>query len=309
MPVFGRRAPRGSRSDEDLQAAQLAVDLFAGEALLAVDRLERSASPGDPSQRRIIANRLRYWAERFGLKGPPVEPDATDAPRILASAVGLATDPDNEAGVSLQAAIEQAGPDLTKGIADFRREFEDAYGGRIIVPGETDQWLGDSLKRLARAEVLREVVKLGATVRFSRSAVRAADELVEQGSRLQSGRAELAAAKALQGSSGRRFVARQAARVLTFAACAAGVELSSLPHPVRVALESSAGAALIVAAQRDTLVQWAAADADPRHAQLRLQAARADLTVGLNGPNPLGQRDAKAIRANRLGPGGVGRGG
>ncbi|HWD80320.1 MAG TPA: hypothetical protein VG497_15595, partial [Kribbella sp.] len=139
--------------DEEAAARQV-VDLFATEALLALDRYEQSFPADTPDKARRTADRLAHWWQRLGLEDVRPDRAGTDAEQILAKAAELSLDPDNEWGVSIEEASAQAisaaaaegRPLPVKGIEDFRKEFADAYGGRAQEPN-WDAWLAESLVR------------------------------------------------------------------------------------------------------------------------------------------------------------------
>ena len=150
------RAERREPTRDELAAAQQVVDLFAAEALLALDRYERSFPAQASDQARRTADRLAYWWRRLDLDDVRLDPEGSDAEQILAAAADLSLDPDNQWGLSLEEASAQAvtraamdGRTMpTTTVADLRKEFEDAYGGRADVPARDDEWLGQSLTRL-----------------------------------------------------------------------------------------------------------------------------------------------------------------
>lgn len=192
---------------DEREAAQQVVDLFAAEALLALDKLQRLDA-------RQAADRLVYWWQR--LRMDDVRLDGTDAEQILTMAVEQSFDPENDFGLSLADATTEAGnraalegrPTPSKGIADFRKDFEHAYGGQASVPAQDDEWLAQSMSRLARAAVLRDVVAQGAQVEFREPVRAAADRLVEQARQLMDSRTQQsqqpgpASARAIYGREG-----------------------------------------------------------------------------------------------------------
>jgi hypothetical protein len=301
----GRPAVPPSARDE-YAAAEQVMDLFASEALLALDKFERSFPPGDPAQPRQTADRLAYWWRRLGMDDVALSSDATDAQRILATAADLAMDPDNKWGVTIEEATSQAsmraslfdGRPVTQGVADLRRDFEESYGGALNLPRD-DGWLSESLTRLARASVLREVVGMGAKAKVSEQARGAADELVRQGQRLMDNRRELAAKKAEPVGGRREYIAQQLNYQATYFLYSLGVELTHVPQWAELALKVPAGAYLLYKAIEAWADRRDAIDSRLDPAQAQLRAVRADLTRNLDGSSPLGQRDTRAIRAAR----------
>jgi hypothetical protein len=297
------RSERREPSRDELAAAQQVVDLFATEALLAIDRYEQSFPADVPDQARRTADRVAHWWQRLGLD--EVRPDraGTDAEQILAKTAEMSLNPDNKWGVSLEEASAQAISDASiegrplpvKGIEDFRREFADAYGGRAQEPDWDDTWLTESLIRYRRASVLRDVVAEGAKVRVSEPLRAAADELVRQGQQLMDGRMDLARR---QGTpiSRREPLLRHARDTAALLVWDVGVGMTGAPLWADVALKAPA-LAVYVQSISDTWRDHARAVVsrlDPAQAQLR--AVRKDLADTLDTESPATRRDHRALR-------------
>jgi hypothetical protein len=277
--------------------------MFATEALLALDRYEQSL-PADAADRgKQTAERLAHWWKQLEMDDAWRGAVGTDAEQILAKAADLARDPANHEGFGVEEAAAQAKmiaefrgrPTTMKGIADFRRDFDAAYGGRADVPSNGDEWLAQSLTRLARASVLRDVVARGAKVQFNQPLRDAADELVRQGQRLMESRNELAVQQQAKANTD----ASDRGRPWLIAACASyGVTVWTLDAP------PLAQVAMIVPALAVTVAQTVKAwddrqkpvdpGLDPAQAQLR--SVRTDLTNTLDTPSPATRHDTRALR-------------
>ncbi|MEV5967718.1 hypothetical protein AB0L70_38480 [Kribbella sp. NPDC051952] len=297
--ALGRRHPV---SEDDVAAAETVMDLLATEALLALDKFERRAPSDDPARSQETANLLKYcWKE---LRLDEVElSQASDAQRILVAAAHLAHDPENKWGVTLQGATIRAKADtffarqgeLKKGIEDFRQDFEDSYGGRATVPNG-QEWLQQSLTRLARASVLRDVVAVGAKVQMSTPVQKAADNLVQHGQKLTADRNRLAARQAAVDRG--HFLAQQGSLTAGYIAYATSIDLTPTPEWVQMVLKAPAAAYMFVR----TLEIWRQRDdvydrVDSAQAQLR--SVRTNATESLDGDNPFGRRDARTLGTAR----------
>ncbi|NIK58709.1 hypothetical protein [Kribbella shirazensis] len=309
-----RTAPayRGEPSRDELAAAQQVVDLFATEALLALDRFERSFPAAATDRERRVADRLAHWWKKLELDDVRLDPAGTDAEQILGAAADLSLDPENDWGTSLEEASAQAVnraaldgrtmPVTT--VADLRRNFDEAYGGQVSVPDRDDEWLAQSLTRFARASVLRDVIAEGAHVRVSEPLREAADELVRQAQQLMDDRRNLA--RRQEAPIGKReLVMQQINRTSLLFAYSTGVGLTGAPEWVEWAARVPAVVIYAKAfngAWRDHDLA-VATRLDPAQAQLR--SVRADLINNLDGPSPVTRRDARALRnPNRpTGPG------
>lgn len=64
----------GGPSRDELAAARQVVDLFASEALLALDRYERSFPKSDPASARQAGDRLAYWWQKLELDDLRLDP-------------------------------------------------------------------------------------------------------------------------------------------------------------------------------------------------------------------------------------------
>ncbi|RZT11894.1 hypothetical protein EV649_7550 [Kribbella sp. VKM Ac-2569] len=297
------RSERQEPSRDELVAAQQVVDLFAAEALLAIDRYEQSFPAGAPDKERRTADRLAHWWRKLELDDVRLDPEGTDAEQILVAASDLALDPENHWGLSLEEASAQAvnraamdGRTMpTTSIADLRKSFESAYGGRVDLPDREDEWLAQSLTRLARASVLRDVIAEGAQIRVSEPLRAAADDLVRQGQQLMDDRLHLARRQEAPVSR-RPLIARQARITSMYFAYSAGVELTGAPLWADLLMKTPATAVLF----KETRDAWREHDhavatrLDPAQAQLR--SVRKGIADSLDTPTPATRRDTRAIR-------------
>ncbi|TDW21549.1 hypothetical protein [Kribbella kalugense] len=300
---FGRREPVSEPGRDELAAAQQVVDMFATEALLALDRYEQSFPAGDTDRARRTADRLMDWWRKLKLDDVRLDPEGSDAEQILVTAAELCFDPKNEWGVSLEEASAQAvsraaleGRTMpTTTVADLREDFEDAYGGRAVLPERDNDWLGQSLTRLARASLLRDVIAEGAQVRVSAPLREAGDELVRQGQRLMDDRRDLARRQEAP-ISRRAAFAQQVRLTSTYTAYSLGVDLTGAPHWADLALKAPAFALYM----KETMANWrdhsdtVASRLDPAQAQLR--SVRNDLIGTLGTGPPVTRRDNRALR-------------
>jgi hypothetical protein len=281
-------------------AAQQVVGLFAAEAVLALDRLERSFPAGARDRERQVADRLAYWWQKLELDDVRLDREGTDAEQILAAAADQALDPENQWGVSLEEASAQAvdraamdGRTMpTTTVADLRKEFEDAYGGRADVPERDDTWLSQSLTRLARAGVLRDVIAEGAQVRLSAPLREAADELVRQGQQLMDDRRQLAVQQEVPAKGSAMGHARNFAGMWAYSTA---VGLTGAPFWAQVAMNTPASV-LFLASWREQQQQQKSFERRLDPAQAQLRSVRTDLINNLDGPSPVTRRDARAIR-------------
>ncbi|MFC6159590.1 hypothetical protein [Kribbella jiaozuonensis] len=297
------RAERREPSRDELAAAQQVVGMFATEALLALDRYERSFPAAATDRERQVADRLAHWWRRLELDGVRLDPEGTDAEQILVAAADLSLDPRNQWGLSLEEASAQAvnraalegRPMPATSVADLRKSFEDAYGDRVVLPERDDDWLAQSLTRLARASVLRDVIDEGAQVRVGAPLRQAADEMVRQGRQLMDDRLDLA--RRQEAPVSRRAAFMQQARLTsTYALYSLGVDLTGAPDWADVALKVPAFA-LYLKESRDAWRDHSDAVAtrlDPAQAQLR--SVRNDLLGTLATDPPTTRRDNRALR-------------
>ncbi|WP_329000645.1 hypothetical protein OHA18_40200 [Kribbella sp. NBC_00709] len=282
--------------------------MFATEALLALDRYERSFPATATGQARQTADRLAYWWRRLELDGVRLDPEGTDAEQILVAAADLSLDPENEWGLSLEEASAQAvnraameGRTMpVTSVADLRKDFDDAYGERVDLPVRADDWLAQSLTRVARASVLRDVIAEGAQVRVSAPLRQTADEMVRQGRQLMDDRLDLA--RGQETPINRRAAFMQQARLTSaYALYSLGVDFTGAPLWADLALKAPAFA-LYLKESRDAWRDHSHAvesRLDPAQAQLR--SVRNDLIGTLGTDPPATRRDNRVLRnaANR----------
>jgi hypothetical protein len=284
---------RETPGDDELAAARQVVDVFATESLLALDKYSQSIPADATDQARQTADRLATWWRRLKMDDALLGADPTDAEQILMKAADLSLDPENDFGLSLEDAAEQADmqtglesrPALRKGMADFRREFDEAYGGQAGVPSRADEWLEASLTRLARASLLRDVIAEGSRVQVDQPTRDAADQVVRQGQQFIGGQDRLAADRAAPDAR-REAVGRQARSMLGLAAYSAGVVMSGAPPLATFAMSAPVGPILLAR----TVSNWRAyRDAPPPGvdpAQAQLRSVRADLINTLDSSTP-----------------------
>ncbi|MFD7159106.1 hypothetical protein ACFV9C_31230 [Kribbella sp. NPDC059898] len=290
---------------DEVDAARQVVDLFATEALLAMDRYERSLPADMPDKARRTADRFAHWWHALELDDVRLDRSGTDAEQLLAKVSDLAIAPDNGRGVNLgdvsglarREAANNGRRIPAKGIADFRKEFEQTYGGRANEPSHDDTWLAESLTRFARASLLRDVVESGAKVRVSEPLREAADVLVRQGQQLIDDRANLDRNK--ERASDKSALRRAESRLTTpYLLLCAGIQAATMPLPPAVGIASQltlGGMYLNNIRQLRREHREAAAVPDPA-AQDQVVFDRDDLVGTLNTPPPATRRDLRALR-------------
>ncbi|MFF0345670.1 hypothetical protein [Kribbella sp. NPDC004875] len=298
----------GPRRDAELAAARRVVDVFATEALLALDRYAQSFPADAKDGPRKTADELAHWWRRLKMDDATLGADATDAEQILLQAAEMSLDPENEFGLTLQEATEKADlqtglesrPALRKSMADFRREFDEAYGG-ASVPSHDDEWLAASLTRLARAAVLRDVVAEGARVQVSRPLRDAAEQMVRDGQRLIDGHDRLTADRAApairRGARNRQLLA-----VMEFATYVTAVGVSGVPPLAGAALGVPAGVIMAAETRRNRAAYRGAAATGLDPAQAQLRSVRTDLINSVDNQPPVSRRDTRALGAAKNRP-------
>jgi hypothetical protein len=298
-----RRAAATEPTRDEIVAAQQVVDLFATEALLALDRYEQAFPADAPDRERRVADRLAHWWRKLELADVRLDRGGTDAEQILAKAVEVALDRDNEWGLNLEEAAALTTSEASiegrrvpdRGLADFRKEFLEAYGGRAGEPSYDDTWLAESLTRFARASLLRDVVEAGAKVRASEPLRAAADVLVEQGRQLMDDRLDLARSRE-KPVSRLSALTRQASASALYTTYAAGVTMIGAPMWANLALKTPALAVLTKASMdiwRDHRESVRTRN-EPAQAQLRVD--RDDMVRTLGVEPPATRRDLRALR-------------
>ncbi|TDD61178.1 hypothetical protein E1263_08300 [Kribbella antibiotica] len=248
--------------DEEVVAIEQVMDLFATEALLALEKADRPAE------------RLAEQWQRLGLDELQLS--------------------DSEAQQHLAAAVAGAPMDSS----DLRREYRDSYG-RSHVPPLADQWLDESLTRLARAGVLRDVVATGTKLKVSEPLRKAADDLVREGMQLLEGRRFLDHQQTAP-LPGRKAQILGYATALT--ACTAyGTAVQSLSQPIPVQAVLLAPALVYLTARYRNLERdWMVG----RHNQVtpakdQLADARWDAADAVDAAAQPTRADTRVIRAAR----------
>jgi hypothetical protein len=292
--------------------------MFATEALLALDRYEQSIPEADRPQQ--VAARLAFWWRKLRLdeaqldpRVPELTPGGSDAEQILEMAGELAIDPDNKWGLIVAeatsqaqalAAIEHRDVPL-RGIAELRKEFQEAYNGGLTLPSDPNDWLGQSLARLGRAAVLRDVVALGAQVRVSKPTREAADALVAEGQRLIDERNKLASKKAERPPAKQPWGMRLGALTSAYFAYATGLSGMHLPLLAHAALSAPAvyvylqGSTQALGDLESNKEAQRAYEHRLEPAQAELRSVRNDLVGQLRDGASLPARDTRAIDGKR----------
>jgi hypothetical protein len=290
---------------EQREAAEQNLDLFAREAVLALDRYERSFPTGDRDTARKVGERLADLWGRYGLDEVAFDPDASDPQRILVAAAKLATAPDSR-GVTIADASQQAARDahaaetrpVTENIGRLRWQLKESFGDSVEYP-PAGEWLDQSLSRLAKASVLRDVVNLGAQVQVSEAARVAAEQFVQQGQDMMADKSAVSTAAASLRQDSKTYAIRQLAYI--GGSVGFNAEINSLGLPYWAEVISRIPAAVWMA--RGVTTAWADRKDlkdEVKTGQQRLRSVRTDLTNTLDNANPpLGERDARAVQNAR----------
>jgi len=142
-------------TEEELAVAGILMEVFAREAVVALSR-RTSALPPTTALAAEFADR---WQD-FGLNKVKLAP--TDSQRILTSAFGLAvTFPDKPLTVEAAIAAVKETDAQAPLVGRFEQDLNEIYGGSLQLPA-AEEWLEQSLCRLANAGVVRDAIGLGA---------------------------------------------------------------------------------------------------------------------------------------------------
>ncbi len=197
LPDFGRKeSPQPSRAEAVAASvsehdADLVVELFAREALVALGRIERSANQYDDQPDVEVGRRLvKAWHDAgLDLADWSQDEARSDAEAILVTAVDMAARyPD--LGVSIDSAVSDlamAGRVTTEPVSDMAAELERVYG-ESLPDQQPRRWLEHSLRRMAAARLVHDTVGLGAELGAGPELRRMADRVVEQSRVIQENR-------------------------------------------------------------------------------------------------------------------------
>ncbi|MGW6281642.1 hypothetical protein [Kribbella sp. NPDC055071] len=304
--------PRRTPKTGELAAIRQVMDFFAIEAVLALDRYERSFSAGNREQPQQSARRLARWWTELMMDEVDFGPDPTDAQRILAAAGSLATGSQQESGLRMQDAVDEARlrarvddrVSLTTEIEQLRGDFESLHDGNVRVPEDNDRWLKESLTRLANASVLADVLAVPAQVTMSKRVRDTANELVGRGQELIAKQQRLHAAQAVPIPNLGDAAGRQAALNALFMMSNYGVNAANLPYLLEAAAKAPAAAYVFYESWR----LWSErkfARHELDSARTALRGVRPGLTSTLDTVGPLRPVDVRAInraRSPRSGP-------
>ncbi len=171
------------------------MDLYARDALVALQDLGRSFGSNDTTRGREVGVRLLQYWEQLGMDELDWSGlDRGDAERILAGVAEVARRP----GDGWRADPISQGSQLAAGRRPLR-ENADTIRNRTIAEtgppaadqGTPDDRLRRSLARMATARVIRDVVDLPTTTQGSEPVRRAAEQVVDEAVRLGDRRRDL----------------------------------------------------------------------------------------------------------------------
>jgi hypothetical protein len=305
-------APERRRTDlpDEFLTARQVMDFVATEAVVALDRYERSFAAGDREQPHQSARRLAYWWKMLRMDEVDFGPDPTDAQRILAAAGSIATGDRTSSGLRMRDAFQLArtrariddGVTLSTGVDKLRSDFEAVYGGRMPEP-DAGVWLKKSLTRLAKASVLAEVLAVPAEVTLSKRVRDTANELVEQGQKLVDSQRRLQRAQSVSIPTRGEALRQQAGLSSLGVLNSVAFDQAHLPWMLEMALKAPGG--ILVA--YETLRLWSdrrSAIQELESAQAALRASRPGVVSTLDTVGEVPPRDVKAVRTARSrGPG------
>ena len=174
--------------DLERRAADQTVDLYAREALVALQDLGTSFGPSDPSRGREVGVRLLQYWEQLGMDELDWSgPDNGDAARILAAVAEIGREPGDGPRtdpISRASRLAASRRPLRENADTIRRRTLAQYGEPSADAGSPDDRLRGALARLATARVIRDVVELPTTTRGSEPVRRAAEQAVDEAVRL-----------------------------------------------------------------------------------------------------------------------------
>jgi hypothetical protein len=300
-------APEPRRTDlpDELVTARQVMDFVTAEAVVALDRYEKSFAAGDREQPQQSARRLAYWWKILKMDEVDFGPDPTDAQRILAAAGSIVTGDRTPSGLRMRDAFQLArtrarvddGVTLSTGVDKLRSDFEAVYGGRMPEP-DAGVWLKKSLTRLAKASVLAEVLAVPAEVTLSKRVRDTANELVDQGQKLVDSQRRVAKAQAVPIPTLGQAASQQAGISAVGVLNSTAVDQGHLPWMLEMALKAPGG--VWVAYQ--TLRLWSdrrSAMQELESAQAALRASRPGVISTLDAAGQVPSRDVKAVRTAR----------
>lgn len=248
--IGGRQSDEPTRSPSavraETNAASMAADQFAREAVVALHRFEQTFE-GEPDRRRRVAERFGQLWDRAGLNR--VDWDAqraqlSDAERTLVAAAGMADGPGGWVTVADAGKRASSPGRAVQSAAVVDNQLQKAYGNQWTPP-DAPVWLEQSLGRLAKAQVVKELVGLDTKTKVDPRLRQAADRVVQQTQQLDdAGRKVTSASSKAEKAENRYF----STLGIAFAYCTAAM-LSHTPNAPNwyIAAKYSPGAALVAA--------------------------------------------------------------
>lgn len=174
--------------DLERRAADQTVDLYARDALVALQDFASSFGSNDPDRGREVGVRLLQYWEQLGMDELDWSgSDRGDAERILAAVAEIAHEPGDGPRTDpiSRASRLAAGRRPLRENADTIRNRTIAESGEPSQDeGTPDDRLRRSLARMATARVIRDVVDLPTTTRGSEPVRQAAQQAVDEALRL-----------------------------------------------------------------------------------------------------------------------------
>jgi hypothetical protein len=286
---------------ERLAAADWSMDVFAREAMLALYDFEKTFPPREDESARRVGTRFAYLWNRYGLDGVSFAPNSSVAQRSLAAAAELATAPDSP-GLKLADAWHKATADaggpvrpLPEHIERARREMHQWFGKSQAnsTPGD---WLDQSLSRLARASVLRDVIRLGAEVEVSQPGQEAAAEFIRQGQRMMDTSREVSTAASNLQDGYREYFLMQLRNAGAYFAYGLSLDLTDWPNAAQFALEFPA-AMYYAHKSLPPFLDRVHLQLTVRKSQQELRTGRQDVIGLLDQPSSVDQRAVEGGRA------------
>ena len=177
-PVPAPPSAAVQRTERD--AADEVVTLFARDALVALQDLERSYDD-DPDLAREIGGRFRRYWSQAGLDGLDWSGERDDAQKIVAAVAELANSESGEATTGEASLLVASRGMLQHGVDDMRADV--VVDDSPHAPDPTER-LRESLARLGKARVFRDLVDLPTTVGVPAQVRTAVERAVDEAERL-----------------------------------------------------------------------------------------------------------------------------
>lgn len=172
-------SPAVQRTERDV--ADDVVTMFAQDALVALQDFERSFDGDDPGLAREVGGRFRRYWSQAGLDGLDWSGERDDPQKIVAAVAELANSESGEATVGEASLLVASRGMLQHGVDDMRADVVVDDGPHAPDPTER---LRESLARLGKARVFRDLVDLQTTIGVSSDVRVAVERAVDEAERL-----------------------------------------------------------------------------------------------------------------------------